>query len=40
MPGGGGGGGGGVWFPALICTGNQLAKVGGAWFTWVEYPEW
>ena len=31
--------GGGVWFPALICTGNQLANVGGACFTWVEYHE-
>ena len=33
------GGGGGIWFPALICTGNQLAKVFGACFTWVKYPE-
>ena len=23
-----------VWFPALICTGNQLVKVGGACFSW------
>ena len=29
----------GVWFPALICTGNQVAKVGGVCFIWVEYPE-
>ena len=29
----------GVWFPALICTGDQLAKVGRAFFIKVEYPE-
>ena len=33
---GGGGGEGGV---APICTGNQLAKVGGVCFARVEYPE-
>ena len=36
---GGGGEAGGVWFPALICTGNQLVKVGRACFTLVECPE-
>ena len=29
----------GVSFPKLVCTGNKLTKVGGACFTWVEYPE-